>query len=93
MNTSKQNLELIKQTLWKWSSEVPQVRKVLAGERFDDLGKNDVELICDVLLKELLTTGLDSESEPTKKGLELEAAIDWIRSPMNKPRDLEPAPR
>lgn len=85
MNTSEQKSELIKQTLWKWSSEVPQVKKILAEERFDSLGGNDVELICDVLLKELLATGLDSDSEPTKRGLELEAAIDWIRSSTRKP--------
>lgn len=82
MSTSEQKLRLglIKQTLWKWSGEVPEARGLLADERLNRLSEADVEVISDVLLKELLATGVDEESEPTQRGLELEAAIDWIRA-------------
>ncbi|WAT14756.1 hypothetical protein [Xanthomonas fragariae] len=84
MSELAQKSELIKRTLRKWSGEVPQANRLVAEDRFDFLNENDVELICDILLKELLATGLGSDFEPNKKGLELEAAIDWIRSPAGK---------
>jgi len=82
MNTEERSpsLDLIKQVLGKWSSQVPEAKVVLDEQRLSRFNEADVEIICDVLLKELIATGLNELSEPTLRGLELEAAIDWIRA-------------
>ena len=48
--------------------------------QFDSLDETDANLICDLLAAELVASGLGPDSEPNERGLELEAAIDWIRS-------------
>jgi hypothetical protein len=78
-------LELIKRSLREWSAEMPRARELLEGNRLSYLDECDVELVSDILLKELIATGLDDECEPTKRGMDLEAAIDWIRSSPRKP--------
>lgn len=79
MKASTQILELVKQVVWKWSGEVPRAKN-LFSEKGGFSINNDIDLVCDILLKELLATGLDENSEPTDRGRQLEAAIDWVRS-------------
>lgn len=84
MKVPIQKLELIKQAIWKWSAEVPRAKDLLAEECISAISDEDANLICDILLKELLATGLDEDSEPTDRGIQLEAAIDWVRSVARK---------
>lgn len=85
MNLTTQRKNLVRKILWKWSEEVPQVKNILANKDLSQISEKECELICDILVRELTATGLDDDSEPTSRGLELEAAIDWIRAVGNKP--------
>lgn len=85
MNLAAQRTNLIKQALWKWSNELPRAKLLLNLDSFDNIDSSDRDLICDVLIMEVANTGLKADSEPTDRGLELEATIDWIRSLPQRP--------
>jgi hypothetical protein len=42
-------------------------------------------VISRIMLDEFTATGIDEHSEPTQRGLDIEAAIDWLRRPPPQP--------
>ena len=82
MEASKysKRLELVNRVVLKWSGELPGLRADLILGKFHELTSKDVDLICDALIKELVENGLDHDGEPNNIGIELEDAIDWVRS-------------
>lgn len=74
--------ELIRAVLGKAAEHDERAQRLLENCDFANAGKRDVEAISRILLDEFTATGIDSNSEPTQRGLDIEAAIDWIRRPI-----------
>lgn len=51
---------IVRMALFRSSSAPPEVRKFLDDDRLNELQQSDVDFISDVLLKDLLATGLDN---------------------------------
>lgn len=80
MDSSKQHLDLIEQAVRKWCLEWTSSDSRAVETDLMSLVNSDANKVCDALLREFLATGLNEDSEPTARGLQLEAAIDWVRS-------------
>lgn len=85
MTRSNQNVNLVLQVLWKLSSKDARARELVQslgrGKEVDvHFSSYDEDFICTALLEELAFSGLDSDLEPTDRGIAIETAIDWVRS-------------
>jgi hypothetical protein len=82
---------LIRQILWSRAQEEQRARSALelisepAADEWERLSAEDIEYICQLLVIEFTSTGLDSDQEPNLRGMQIEVAIDWLRSKKEKP--------
>lgn len=83
----QKNDELIRSALRNAAERDHRARRLLELRNFEMAERSDVEAIARILLDEFAATGIADNSEPTQRGLEIEAAIDWIR------RSIGPRPK
>lgn len=93
MNASerKRSEDLVREVLRKIAPHDERAKRLLAIPDLRKVDRKDIEVICRFLLDELTATGIDKDSEPTRRGIEIEAAIDWVRALVPVPPG--PAPR
>jgi hypothetical protein len=76
-------VDLIREILRRHAPIDPRAQALL--RECDQVGfmcwttRENVEFALELLVQELTLSGLDSESEPTERGLAIEDAIDWLR--------------
>lgn len=82
---------LIRQVLWNQAQNDQRARSALellsepSAEAWGSLNSDDIEYICHVLVVEFTATGLDANQEPNLRGVQIEEAIDWLRSKLKNP--------
>jgi hypothetical protein len=85
MMVKRDQMALVRQVLWGLSSKDARARELLAMLNSDvpnvvRFSALDIDYISSALINELTATGLGHDFEPTERGLQLEAAIDWVRA-------------
>jgi hypothetical protein len=77
---NEKNHELVIRILKVQSENMSELKPLLLQKsNLKNLDNYEIDLICDALMKEFCDSGLDTNDEPKKYGLEIETAIDWIR--------------
>ena len=79
--SERKHARLIVDVLQKAVPSDKRAKELVSIADFKNATAQQIDAICDCLLGELTGSELDTNSEPTRRGLEIEDAIDWLRNP------------